>query len=332
MKKYIAKNLLLRLLSPLTLAILCVIEAARGTFSAQALCANLLAASSLLLFCPLSFEIVGRSLPYAFGQAAVFVMVVCSRFFSGNECVLLTVSCVPGLLCYTVMRTLEKYGNVKVLFRVDAIWCSVEDYSRMVYMSVLGMIGVSVLTACRYEAPAWVFFIFVFILSAYMAIGYLRAWSGRTFLIGLEREKTIKRVIQGNLRSVPEYGGPDDHMNQVYGKVLRLMETRKPYLDPDYTLDDLAEAVFSNKVYLSKAINYYSGRNFRQFVNYYRVMYSTELMKKDYRMRVTDLALKCGFHSVVSFNMAFKLYMNMTPSAYYGILASRQKSAVKAGA
>ena len=110
------------------------------------------------------------------------------------------------------------------------------------------------------------------------------------------------------------------------------MESKKPFLDPNFSLDTLAEAVFSNRVYLSKAINYYSGRNYRQFINYYRIMYATELIKKNYSIRVTELALRCGFHSVVSFNMAFKLYMNMTPSAYMGIVAGGGKTSLKAGA
>lgn len=323
MNKSFAKTFVLRALSPLTLFAMCTVQVVLGTFSVQALCADLVAAGFVLLFYPLSFEVVRKSLPYASGQSLLFILISLSPWFPGNECLLTVVSCVPGLLCYTVMRSIEKFSNVKVLFRVDSVWCGLEEYSRMVYMTVLCAIGLSALTACRFEAPAWVFFPHVFLLSVHLALSYMRAYSGSTFLIGIEREKTIKRIIQGNIRSVPEYGGPDDHMNMVYGKVLRYMENRKPFLNEKFSLEDLADAVFSNKLYLSKAINYYSGRNFRQFVNYYRVMYATALMKKDSQLRVTDLAMQCGFHSVVSFNMAFKLYMNMTPSAYYGLLASR---------
>ena len=219
------------------------------------------------------------------------------------------------------MRSSEKYSNVKLLFRVDATWCAVEDHARMVYAAILGAIVISLLTSCRYEAPAWVLFIHVFLLILYYAVSYLRAYSGSTFLIGINKERVIKKVIQGNLRTVPDFDGPDDHMNMVYNKVLRYMESCRPFLDSRFSVENLAEAVFSNKVYLSKAINYYSGRNFKQFINYYRVLYATELMKKDRHLKVTELALKCGFNSVVTFNAAFKLNMNMTPSSYYGMLA-----------
>lgn len=330
MKKLIAKTLVLRAVSLLVLIVLCTIDALRGNTSLESVCAALTAASSILLFYPLSYEIVRRSLPFVFGQAGIYILLALSGIYAGNECLLAAVSAIPALIAYTAMRSGEKYGNVKVLFRVDSIWCSVEDHARMVYMMALGMLALSALTACRYEAPAWVFFIHVFVLTVYYILSYLRAYSGSTVLIGSDREKAIKRVIQGNLRNVPEYGAPDDHMNIVYGKVLRYMESHKPFLFDNFSIDDLAEAVFSNKVYLSKAINYYSGRNFRQFINYYRVMYATSLMKKDRHLKVTDLTVKCGFHSVVSFNMAFKLNMNMTPTAYYGLLANGRNATSRA--
>lgn len=323
MKKYFAKNLILRSSSLLMLAVLCVICALRNIFSAQSLCASLLASSYLLLFYPMSFELIRKSFPYVFGQSAIFILVALSPIFPGNECLTLTASFVPAFIGYTIMRSLEKYSNVKLLFRVDAIWCSVEDHARTVYSIILGGIVVSALTSCHYEAPAWVFFIHIFLLVSYLAVSYLRAYSGSTFLIGFTKEKTIKKVIQGNLRTLPEFDGPDDHMNLVYNKVLRFMESCRPFLDPRFTIEDMASAVFSNKVYLSKAINYYSGRNFRQFVNYYRVLYATDLMKKNRHLKVTELAMKCGFNSVVTFNAAFKLNMNMTPSSYYGMLSAK---------
>ena len=321
MKKYFAKNLILRGTSPLMLLLLCTVCVLRGDFSVQSLCACLLASSYLLLFYPMSFELIKKSFPFVFGQSVIFLLVSLSPLFPGNECLVITVSFAPAVLVYTFLCSSEKYCNVKMLFRVDAIWCSVEDHARMVYATILGAIAVSALTSSRYEAPAWVFFIHVFLLALYQTLSYLRAYSGSTFLIGLDKEKTIKKVIQGNLRTVPEYDGPDDHMNMVYNKVLRFMESCRPYLDPRFSIEDLAEAVFSNKVYLSKAVNYYSGRNFRQFINYYRVLYATDLMKKDRHLKVSELALKCGFNSVVTFNAAFKLNMNMTPSSYYGMLA-----------
>ena len=65
-----------------------------------------------------------------------------------------------------------------------------------------------------------------------------------------------------------------------------------------------------------------SGKNFRQFINSYRIRYSVELMKKNPRLRMDEVATMSGFHSTVTFTMAFKANMGETPGEY----AQRLKS------
>lgn len=42
-------------------------------------------------------------------------------------------------------------------------------------------------------------------------------------------------------------------------------------------------------------------------------MYAVELFRSDPTLKVLELATKCGFNSVVSFGMAFRLYMGEKP-------------------
>lgn len=326
MKRLYSKTRLLRSVSLFVLSALCIVQLSLRTFSLEVFCADMLAASSLLLLFPLSFEDPGKSLPHVLGLAAIYMLIALSPFFHTRECLLFSSIAFLGILFYTVLRAVERYRSIRCLFRTDAVWCAIENFSRMFYVLLFGVLGVAALTASRYEAPAWVFGLLVMMLAAFMGINYYKAYTGSVMLIGAEREKEVKHIIEGNLRGTPEYGGRDEHMNAIYGKVLRLMESKKPFLNENFSLEELATAVFTNKVYLSKAINYYSGRNFRQFVNYYRIMYASGIMKKDRRLKVTELAMICGFRSLVTFNMAFKLYMNMTPGAYYGVLAANDKA------
>ena len=90
----------------------------------------------------------------------------------------------------------------------------------------------------------------------------------------------------------------------------------KPYLDGNLTINDVVKVVYSNKVYISKAICHYTGRNFRQFLNYYRVAYSMDLFRENPEFKVSELAEKSGFNTVVSYTMAFRLFMNETPSEW----------------
>ena len=100
----------------------------------------------------------------------------------------------------------------------------------------------------------------------------------------------------------------------LYDRCCRYMVEKKPFLVVDFALGDLAATLYTNKVYLSKTINRYSGKNFRQYVNYYRVMYAMELYRNNMSLRVTDLSQLSGFHSTTSFFQSFKNVMGEPPS------------------
>lgn len=116
-----------------------------------------------------------------------------------------------------------------------------------------------------------------------------------------------------------------ERMDLLFKKVEAYMQKNRPYLDDSFTLAGLASEMLTNKGMLSKTINTMAGRNFCQYVNGYRIRYAVSLMKKDHRLRVVELSLMSGFHSVASFNMAFKLFMNDTPSEYMRTLHAREQ-------
>ena len=119
------------------------------------------------------------------------------------------------------------------------------------------------------------------------------------------------RISHGG--SVPESDGTIMLYKNIYDRVLDYFTECKPYLNPKLTINDVVEVVFSNKLYISKAISQCAGRNFCQFVNYYRVTHAVELFRNDTGLKVLELATKSGFNSVVSFGMAFRLYMGEKP-------------------
>jgi AraC-like DNA-binding protein len=112
----------------------------------------------------------------------------------------------------------------------------------------------------------------------------------------------------------------------LYDRCCRYMTERRPYLVDSFSLQDLANAVYTNKGTLSRAINRFSGRNFRQYVNYYRVMYAMDLYRKNMGLRVTDLAQLSGFHSLTSFLQSFRAVMGEAPSQWCGRMRRKQSS------
>ncbi|MCR5408040.1 MAG: helix-turn-helix domain-containing protein [Bacteroidales bacterium] len=100
----------------------------------------------------------------------------------------------------------------------------------------------------------------------------------------------------------------------LYDRCCKYMMERRPFLVDNYSIQDLANALFTNRAYLSKTINKFSGRNFCGYVNYYRIMYAVEIFRGNMSLRVTDMAELSGFHSITAFYQAFRSVMGEPPS------------------
>ena len=111
----------------------------------------------------------------------------------------------------------------------------------------------------------------------------------------------------------------------LYDKVCRYMTEHKPFLVESFSLQDLANALYTNRVYLSKTINHYSGKNFRQYLNYYRVMYAMDLFRNNMSLRVSELSELSGFHSPTSFFQSFRRVMGEAPSQWCARVKDRYK-------
>ena len=105
-------------------------------------------------------------------------------------------------------------------------------------------------------------------------------------------------------------------MTKLYSRVIGLMEDKRPWLDGDYNVGQLAKSLFCARSFVSKTINICSGHNFRWLINYYRVIYASALMKKDPYMKVEEVAKFSGFNTLPTFNSAFKMIMRQRPSEY----------------
>ncbi len=118
--------------------------------------------------------------------------------------------------------------------------------------------------------------------------------------------------------------GAAPYDKKLYVRSCAYMEQKRPFLVESFTLDDFAARLYTNKLYLSKTINHYSGGNFRQFVNHFRVKYAMGLFEKNMSLRVSDMSELSGFHNVVTFNNAFKLMTGETPSAWCRKIRTRR--------
>lgn len=154
------------------------------------------------------------------------------------------------------------------------------------------------------------------ILIAGAVAGYaIRIACDNVFVL-LQRHE--RRIVESMKISPVEVAGicqrEDDIYKDIYDRVLEHFEKDKPFLNGNLTINDVVGVVFTNKLYISRAISQYTGRNFCQFVNYHRIMYSVACFRENSELKVAELWPMCGFNSIVSYNMAFRLFMGENPS------------------
>lgn len=149
-----------------------------------------------------------------------------------------------------------------------------------------------------------------------LALG-LRCCYDAEFLIFKKQEERIAVAYKASKMELAVMRPkPDEAYQDVYSRIVSYFEEEKPYLNGDLTINDVVKVVYTNKLYISRAISHYAGKNFCQFVNWHRVMYSVERYRENPEMTVTDLWQACGFNSVVPYNMAFKLFMGENPGEW----------------
>ncbi|WP_299523725.1 AraC family transcriptional regulator [Winogradskyella sp.] len=123
--------------------------------------------------------------------------------------------------------------------------------------------------------------------------------------------QTLK--LEEKNRSFPNYN--DEENVKLLKKHL---EQNQPYLKPILPLKELALQLSLPPRYLSFLINEYLGKNYKEFINEYRVnaflnkVQSNELNTKT----ILGLALECGFNSKSTFNYVFKNITGNSPKEY----------------
>ncbi|AXT54328.1 AraC family transcriptional regulator [Aquimarina sp. AD1] len=103
----------------------------------------------------------------------------------------------------------------------------------------------------------------------------------------------------------------DEHLKRLHS----FMESDKPYLDFELTLQKLAVQIDISEKNLSLLINRHLNKHFFDFINAYRIEEAKKLLK-DTSLNIQQIMYQVGFNSKSSFNTAFKKHTSNTPSSY----------------
>lgn len=121
-----------------------------------------------------------------------------------------------------------------------------------------------------------------------------------------------------------------DGGKELYYRIETLMREEKFFKSPDITLDKIAEKLDTNRTYLSKAINTYSGMTFSAYVNMYRISEAVKILKAHGKNVVLkELAADLGYSSVSAFSKIFQKETGCTPGKYRDELLKNDDIIVK---
>ena len=111
----------------------------------------------------------------------------------------------------------------------------------------------------------------------------------------------------------------DAEQNELLKRILEEMENTPVICHQDYSINKLADNLSSNQKYISYVINRALNKNFRSFLNSYRIKEAQRLfMELDFdKFTVNSVANNVGFKSYSGFYYAFKEITGVTPNYYF---------------
>ena len=229
---------------------------------------------------------------------------------------LVWVLAVCGIFIAGICRRLK---NVKAVLRTGTIWVNVALAVDSVYM--VAFLSLSVCYVCLIVAcpPDMMNLLLIFPIIAGLLTAALgvRAADDVLFVFWRNQERRIAESMKvTKVETAVDPAGIDDVYQDIYERIVAYFEAEKPFLNSELTINDLGKVLYSNKLYISRAISQFTGRNFCQFVNYYRITYSMAMFRENCELKIHDLACGSGFNSDVSYNMAFRLFMGETPGEW----------------
>lgn len=123
----------------------------------------------------------------------------------------------------------------------------------------------------------------------------------------IEDEEANKTVVDNNIVNP-----------KMALEVDKAMKESKSYMDPDITLEKLADSLSLQSKDLSMLINRHLGVNFYEFINKYRIDEAKKmLVSEEFKnTTITDIYFAVGFNSKSVFYTFFKKFENMTPLQY----------------
>ena len=146
-----------------------------------------------------------------------------------------------------------------------------------------------------------------------------------TFLVILaKRHKIVNLILSKETIGKEDGKAVEEHIfssrDEVATKLTKHMESSKSYLDPCVTLSDIAQAIGTNRTYLSDYLNNTLNTTFYDYINTFRIAEACriiETMPKEDRISMEEVSKMSGFKSKSTFHRYFIKVKGISPKQYF---------------
>lgn len=141
-------------------------------------------------------------------------------------------------------------------------------------------------------------------------------------------EKDNSEIVGGGndiLKRV--YPLKDEDKNNILSAIENVMDDSSVFCNSDFSLEILADMINSNSNYVSQVINDTFGKNFRAYINEYRIKEALRLLSSSEHSRysIETISEMVGFKSKSTFNKLFLKTTGVTPSFYFKSIHSNNE-------
>lgn len=218
---------------------------------------------------------------------------------------------------------LENYSNAdysgyKWLFQITIFFC----FAHIFVMLKVGALFLGL-------GENYIKFLYILIsISALLVICWfvLKALYNPHLFTGINTELVSVEATVEKRETYPE---KDEEILVSIESLSRYMETEKPYLDFDLSLEKLASNLDMPEKELSILVNHHLGKHFFDFINEYRIAEAKKILEnpENKKLTILEILYEVGFNSKSSFYTAFKKYTGQTPTAFRKLALAGQKLA-----
>ncbi|MFN1219631.1 helix-turn-helix domain-containing protein [Chryseobacterium kwangjuense] len=184
------------------------------------------------------------------------------------------------------------------------------------YYLIIGMALIWIAVMIRNDILIFSMVVLFILVAAYFGISRVGILN-----LAAESENIEEKEVIDDPSEIVKYQKTfpgDDAIQEIYEKLMNIMEQEKLYKDPELSLNHVAQLLNAHPNILSQTINTLEQKNFYDYINRQRIEEFKRIacLPENQKFTILSLAFESGFNSKTSFNRNFKKYMNCSPREF----------------